>query len=117
MTLVDAVENEATDAPTQGRRRALQVGASMLIAGLATLINPRHATAADCLGSPCCTLASCRWCSYQVSRDRYTCPSGYYRTYWTCRTSNGTLYICGECSGAAGNCFQGPFYCSTWYRA
>ncbi|GII95824.1 hypothetical protein [Sinosporangium siamense] len=97
----------------KGRRNMLLASASALVAGLATLLNPARA-AADCLGSPCCYLASCTRCSYSGSPSSYTCPPGYYKTYWTC-VSGGYTYACGECSGGP-SCYQGPWPCSIWYR-
>lgn len=98
-----------------GRRRALQAllaGATAIVGGLATAIEP---AAADCLGSPCCALATCQWCSYSVSRDRYNCSAeGGNRTLWSCTDGTGRLVWCGECS-AGGDCYTGPWYCSTWF--
>lgn len=98
-----------------GRRRALQAllaGATAIVGGLATAIEP---AAADCLGSPCCALATCQWCSYSVSRDRYNCVAeGGNRTLWSCTDGSGRLVWCGECS-AGTNCYAGPWYCSTWF--
>lgn len=96
-------------------RRGFLFSASALVAGLATVMSGGTAKA-DCLGSPCCSLASCTLCPYPVSRDRYNCPSGWYRTVWTCRSSTGRLYICGECSRGT-SCWSGPWLCSTWYAA
>lgn len=99
-----------------GRRQVLRGGAVGIIGGLATMVLSRPA-AASCAtdGSPCCHLGSCTLCNYSVSRDRYTCPSGYTRTYWSC-PSGGVVFICGECSSGS-TCYSGPFACSTWYRA
>jgi hypothetical protein len=99
-----------------GRRFAVLGAASAIIAGLATLLDSRPA-AADCLGSPCCSLASCRRCSYAVSPDRFTCPSGYYRTVWSCR-SGSVMYGCGECSTNRNTCWDedGTFWCSIYFR-
>ncbi|GAA1704916.1 hypothetical protein GCM10009765_62590 [Fodinicola feengrottensis] len=115
---LECVTPEATEEIEQtisGRRRfGLLAASSAFIAGLAVLLDSK-AAAADCLGSPCCSLATCTWCYYQVSRDRYTCPSGYHRVLWTC-TSGGFTWGCGECSGNASTCWQGPFNCSIWFR-
>jgi hypothetical protein len=103
-------------APRTGRRFAVLAGASAIIAGLATLIDARPA-AADCLGSPCCSLASCNWCNYRVSPDRFTCPGGYYRTLWTCRSGSIT-YGCGECSTNPDTCWDkhAGYACSIYFR-
>ncbi|GGQ60212.1 hypothetical protein [Couchioplanes azureus] len=96
----------------RSRRRALLSAASAVVAGLATVLKASPAVA-DCLGSPCCSLASCEQCQYAVSRDRYTCPDGYRRTVWTC-VSGSRTYGCGECSTGE-TCNDGPFACSIWY--
>lgn len=96
-----------------GRRYALLGAASAFIAGLSSLTSTGTAYA-DCQGSPCCSLALCTQCYYQVNKNRYTCPAGYHKTYWTCTSSSGTWY-CGECTKGA-NCYQGPYACSIWYR-
>ncbi|WP_331771900.1 hypothetical protein OG948_50930 (plasmid) [Embleya sp. NBC_00888] len=88
-------------------------GASAFIAGLATLINATPA-AADCQGSPCCSLASCTMCNYRVAHDRFYCPTGYNRTVWSC-VSGSSMFWCGECSGGT-SCWNGPFACSIWFN-
>lgn len=95
-----------------GRRFAVLGAATAVIAGLATVLKASPAVA-DCQGSPCCSLAKCNQCHYAVSKDRYTCPSGYRRSYWTC-VSGSRTYGCGECTTGS-NCWTGPFACSIWY--
>lgn len=105
--------NTASLVEAPGRRRFAILGAaSAIVAGLATVLKASPAVA-DCQGSPCCSLASCTICNYAVAKDRYTCPSGYKRTYWTC-TTGGRTYGCGECSKGT-SCWTGPFACSVWY--
>ncbi|GAA3956310.1 hypothetical protein Aau02nite_78540 [Amorphoplanes auranticolor] len=101
----------AAERPTR-RRFAVLGAASAVVAGLATVLKASPAVA-DCQGSPCCSLALCKQCSYAVSKDRFTCPTDYKRTYWTC-TSGSRTYGCGECTTGA-NCWNGTFYCSIWY--
>ncbi len=103
-----------TVAHRTGRRFAVLTLGSAVIAGLATLLNAKPA-AADCQGSPCCSLARCNLCDYQVSHDRYTCPSGYYRVLWTC-TSAGITWGCGECSTSSSSCYSGSYACSIYFR-
>lgn len=103
-----------TDTDTNPGRRRFLIAGTAVIAGLATLLRPEPA-AADCLGSPCCALATCTLCDYQVSRDRFICPAGYNQTLWTCvESGTGYLVWCGECS-AGPSCYEGPWYCSTWF--
>jgi hypothetical protein len=111
------IDIDSTPGWRTGRRFAVLGAASAIIAGLATLIDPRPA-AADCIGSPCCSLASCTWCRYSVSPDRFTCPSGYYRTVWSCRTGSGTMYGCGECSTNWRTCWDeyASYACSIYFR-
>jgi hypothetical protein len=106
--LVDKLES-------RNGRRGFLMAASALVAGVATVLNGGVAKA-DCQGSVCCQLARCNICAYTVSKDRWNCPSGWYRTIWTCRSSTGRLYICGECSRTT-SCWYGPWLCSTWYAA
>lgn len=94
-----------------GRRRVVGLSAAF-VAGLATLFYAEPA-AAMCDGPSCCGLAKCTQCSYQVEKRRYTCPSGYNRTLWSC-VKGGTTYFCGECSKGT-NCYAGPFACSIWF--
>lgn len=108
-TDVELVEPRRTS-----RRYALMTVGSAFVAGLATLLNAKPA-AADCQGSPCCSLASCTICYYEVSKDRWKCPPGYYRTYWTCVSGSGITFGCGECS-AGPSCWTGPFACSVWFH-
>jgi hypothetical protein len=98
-----------------GRRFALLASTSAIIAGLATLIDGKAASAADCQNSPCCSLARCNLCFYKVAHDRYECPSGYFRVMWTC-VSGGVTWGCGECSTNASSCWSGSFACSIWFR-
>ncbi len=91
---------------------------SAVIAGLAVIFQakPVEATNGN-LGSPCCNLATNRWCNYQVSHDRFTCSPGYNRTTWTCtEPGTGRLVFCGECSTGS-SCYQGPWECSSWFYA
>ena len=97
----------------KGRRFAVLASASAFIAGLATLVNATPA-AADCLGSPCCSLATCTWCNYAVNRDRFTCSSGWTRRTWSCTTAGGSIFWCGECAKGA-SCWNGPWNCSIWF--
>ncbi|GAB3938986.1 hypothetical protein [Micromonospora vulcania] len=113
MECVTPTETAAITDRRPSRRFALMGAASAVVAGLATVLKASPAVA-DCLGSPCCSLASCTRCHYAVEPDRYTCPSGYYRTFWTC-TSGGRTYGCGECSKSKTSCWSGPFACSIWY--
>lgn len=94
------------------RRRVLRTSSTALVAGLATLFLGGKAVA-DCQGSPCCSLAKCNMCSYQVNKDRYTCPSGYNRRTWSCVTGS-NRYYCGECASGS-TCYDGPFACSIWF--
>jgi hypothetical protein len=95
-------------------RRSLAKGATAFIAGLATLLYPSTASACATQPDQCCVLATCTLCRYQVSRFRFTCPSGYNRHVWSCINPDGRRVYCGECTGAS-SCWYGPFNCSIWY--
>ncbi|MEU6779359.1 hypothetical protein ABZ912_09160 [Nonomuraea angiospora] len=95
------------------RRAGIYTAAGAIIAGLATLLQPKEAKA-DPLGSPCCALATSRWCPYPVDRPRWYCPSGYNRTYWTCKDGSNRTVYCGECTTSS-SCWSGSYYCSIWY--
>lgn len=97
--------------------RLVLVG-SAVIAGLSTLLmRAQPAAAVGCLGEPdCCHLATCTWCNYNVSPDRFYCPTGYNRFTWSCVDSGtGNLVWCGECTTSTLNCFNGSFTCSAWF--
>jgi hypothetical protein len=54
------------------------------------------------------------YCNYIGQPQNYTCPSGFYRQWWTC--PEGTrLAWCAECTQSTTTCWQGPFDCSTWW--
>lgn len=114
---IDETVEELARELDPSRRRGLLAFASSLVAGLAVLLEGTPASAYhECLGQPhCCDLATCRWCRYPVSRDRFNCSEwpGSYRAVWSCR-ENGRLAWCGECAGSR-NCFQYPWKCSIWY--
>ncbi|MEU8247509.1 hypothetical protein [Nonomuraea sp. NPDC048916] len=96
------------------RRSALGLlmkGGTALVAAVAGVISMTQPAAADCLGSPCCSLASCRRCSGGCN---YSCPSGYYRRYWSCLAGVRVIW-CGECTSSSSSCWAGSFYCSVWW--
>jgi hypothetical protein len=107
------------DEPTDPRRWVRIVGVgTAVIAGLATLLARSQPAGAwhECLGQPhCCELATCTLCDYNVSHDRFYCPSGYFRYTWMCTEPDGSFWWCGECTGSQINCFNGPFACSQWF--
>lgn len=124
-TLID-VAAPAADSPAAHDRPALppvprrrmiswlSAGGLVLVGGLANLLGTAQPARADCQGSPCCHLASCRVCSWSTSRCRYTCPGGYYKRYWYCAA--GARFIgCGECTTSSSSCWSGSFYCSIWW--
>lgn len=115
---LDEVEPGVGLAARMSRRRGLGLlaGASALISGLASACGVIKLAECDLGGPSCCSLAMCRECSWQGSKDQYTCPDGWHQTYWTCIDENGASWVCGECAWATStNCFEGPFYCSIWY--
>lgn len=101
------------------RRRGLAflgATATALVSGLTTACNIIKPAPCDLGGPACCSLATCIECDWEGSKDQYTCPEGWYPTYWTCIDANNQSWVCGECSWAQStNCFQGPFRCSIWY--
>lgn len=96
--------------------RVIGVG-SAVIAGLSTLLMQSSQASAThgCLSQPdCCSLATCIWCPYTVSPDRFYCNTGTRYT-WSCvDAGTGQLAWCGECAGGA-DCWSGPFSCSAWF--
>lgn len=99
------------------RRKGLFAIAGAVVGGLALLLDKTPARAShECLGQPhCCSLATCTWCRYAVSKDRFNCTewSGYKRTTWSCN-ENGRLAWCGECAKGP-TCWDGGFKCSIWF--
>jgi hypothetical protein len=89
----------------------LSKGGMVMVAGLAGMLAASEPAAADCLGSPCCQLASCDQCSGGCN---YSCPSGYYRMYWWCQAGARTIG-CGECTTSSSNCWAGIYHCSVWW--
>jgi hypothetical protein len=106
---------EIGGSPRRDRWRVILGAGTAVIAGLATLAKTQPASA-DCQGSPCCSLYSCTVCDYQVSRDRFQCPSGYWRAVWSCNEpGTGKLVWCGECAGVLNDCYSCPCACSIWF--
>ena len=100
--------------PLAGRRSisGLLGGAGLaLLAGAAALWP--DAVRADCLGSPCCSLASCTQCSYSGLKCNYSCPGGYSPHLWYCYYGS-SLVACGECNTGS-DCWGGSFACSIWW--
>ena len=114
---VDEASLKTAERMDPGRRRGLFAIAGALIGGLAVVIQKSPAAAGhECLGQPhCCGLATCTWCQYAVSRDRFNCSehSGYKRLTWSCSES-GRLAWCGECAKGP-TCWDGGFKCSIWF--
>jgi len=114
---VDQASLRTAEEMDSSRRRSLFAIAGALVGGLAVLVQKAPAQAYHgCLGQPhCCALASCRWCNYPVSRDRFNCAEwpGYRRLTWSCN-QDGRLVWCGECA-AGPTCHDGPFPCSIWF--
>jgi hypothetical protein len=104
------------DLPPVPRRGALgllsRAGIALVgaVAGIAAAASP---AAADCQGSPCCHLASCRLCLYNGKRCNVICPVGYRLRAWYCASGARTIG-CGECTPAS-SCWTGPFHCSIWW--
>jgi hypothetical protein len=48
--------------------------------------------------------------------EDFTCPPGpsQYANYWTCCSGN-RIYMCGECTDYARDCFHGDVSCSIWW--
>ncbi|HYW26024.1 MAG TPA: hypothetical protein VE953_17760 [Terriglobales bacterium] len=87
-----------------------------VIAGLATVLyQARPAMASGNCGTPCCWLAYCnRSCQPNGKPLGWNCPSGYFRTGWTCVWGGTHHALCGECSHGT-NCDAGPWACSIWF--
>jgi hypothetical protein len=102
------------------QRRGLLAAAGAIVGGLTVLLGRAPAEAShECLGQPhCCSLATCTWCRYSVSRDRFNCSeftkTVHYRRVWSCSQS-GRLVWCGECTTNKASCWNGSFGCSIWY--
>lgn len=114
---IDQASIKVAEEMDSSRRRGLFALAGVLVGGLAVLVQktPAHASH-ECLGQPhCCSLATCTWCRYAVSRDRYNCSEwpGYKRLTWSCKES-GRLAWCGECAKGP-TCDDGGFKCSIWF--
>ncbi|GII21647.1 hypothetical protein Pme01_12440 [Planosporangium mesophilum] len=106
-------DGPSTSVKRRGLLRMLSVGGMALVGGLAGATALPKAAAADCQGSPCCYLASCTKCSGRCWG--WTCPSGYYRTYWWCMAGTRPI-VCGECvKNNTGGCGSGPYACSYWF--
>lgn len=114
---VDQASVQAAEEMDPTRRRGLFAVAGAVVAGLTVLVQNTPARAVPgCLGEPaCCGLATCLWCNYAVSRNRFNCSEhpGFNRTTWSC-SQDGRLAWCGECA-AGSTCRQGPFACSIWF--
>jgi hypothetical protein len=62
----------------------------------------------------CCNLARLdRECKYTGDKSNFTCPDGFYKTFWPC--CEGTQLIgCGECASGP-SCLDPPWDCSIWW--
>lgn len=106
------------DLPESPERRGalglLSRGGLAMVGGLAAVLASATPAAADCQGSPCCSLASCNKCSGSC---HWTCPSGYYRKFWWCAA--GARFIgCGECQNVNDACEptrSTRWSCSVWW--
>lgn len=105
----------AVDLPIVKRRGILgflSLGGMTIVGAVAGVMGTAIPAAADCQGSPCCQLASCTVCAGRC--DCFTCPPGYRKKIWYCSVA-GRPIGCGECSGANGSCWDGPFACSKFW--
>jgi hypothetical protein len=122
-------EAGAPPAPGDGHRLAVRpsrrgflgrfAGASAaVIGGIAGLsLTKGEAEATPCHVYGCCCLAhppgGC-----PGSGTTYSCPSGWYRKYWTC-VVNGIGYYCGECQSRNQDCTNktgNTYLCSEYQR-
>jgi len=113
---VDEAGIAVADKLDPSRRRGLFAIAGAVVGGLALRLDKTPARATGCLGEPdCCDLATCKWCNYAVSRDRFNCSEwpGYKRTTWSCRQGT-RLAWCGECAKGP-TCDDGGWKCSIWF--
>src|SRR5262249_18444902 len=81
------------------------------VAGTATAHQPHRPP----YGQGCCGVAfpNGPYCPYTHTMSHYTCPQGH-RHYWVC--GQGTSAVgCGECTSGS-SCWQGHWYCSTWWK-
>lgn len=89
----------------------LGAGGMALVGGLAGVLATAEPAAADCLGSPCCSLASCNRCAGSC---HFGCPGGYHRQMWFCAAGARPIG-CGECTTSTSSCWRGSFQCSVWW--
>lgn len=95
-------------------RRLTGIGAAVVGAVSVTWADAPKALAGNVA---CCDLANPNgpWCGgYAGNNGNFTCPSGCYKTFWTCYY-NGYYWNCWECSGGP-SCYDGPWPCSNYYR-
>jgi hypothetical protein len=79
------------------------------------ILRIRHGGGGTIADDKCCHLArldkECKWLG---SKANFSCPAGWYRTWWYC--CEGTQQIgCGECTPQAETCWTGPWECSIWW--
>lgn len=116
MPVAAPAADPSTELPDLHRRGALGLlsRAGMVLVGAVAGLTAAAAPArADCLGSPCCSLASCTQCRYSGRKCNYTCPSGYSKRVWYCHAA-ARIIGCGECAKGS-NCDLGPWACSIWW--
>jgi hypothetical protein len=109
----DLAELQPFEVPTRrrGAMGMLAKGGMLIVGGLAGILGTATPAAADCQGSPCCSLASCTKCSGSC---HYTCPSGWRRAYWGCMAGTRVIF-CGECVKGGSGCSGSSYYCSVWW--
>ncbi len=99
--------------------RFARVGAVVVggIAGLSLMNGEAEAVGTNCYRYGCCCLAKPPG-GCPGSGTTYSCPSGWYRKYWTC-VVNGIGYYCGECQSrnqACTNKSGNSYLCSEYQR-
>lgn len=89
---------------------------SLLGAGLVGALAKTWVDAPDAAASPyCCNLAfpNGPWCGGTQGSGNFTCPSGYYKQFWTCCAPAG-LVSCWECTTDSSTCEGGSYVCSNY---
>jgi len=96
-----------------------RIGAAVVggIAGMSLMTDSAEAVGSNCYRYGCCCLAKPPG-GCPGSGSSYSCPSGWYRKYWTCVVS-GIGYYCGECQSRNQSCTNksgNTYLCSEYQR-